>query len=753
MSERPSQRACERCKRLKVRCENFSGDGSCKRCRNANAKCQLTVRSRGLKKVEKDAAALLTIGEAAVNRIGDVIGRAEGSDADEESEEESEEYGSTVFDSPTHSVYRFKTPFDFIREGARKGDLAAAKVQAPPVGAQLSPDSDKVDVRAGNFLNHAAAASLPLANVPGADKLAILGVLTTNEVETMFKLFMDYINPYMSMLDEKLHTVEMLKTRSPFLLTVITMIASRYYTPRPDAYIRIMDITEKLVEEAIMDMAQSTEHCQAFILLASYPTPNREYSENKNWLYSGIAFRVATDVGLYKPQQLPAANELLEREALNRTRTWIVCFCLDESMSVHYGRPATISRDDSVVKNSWDWWKTNCERYAHPHDVHLLLFVDLLRALRAALDKGQQEESKEIDYDKICREFDVEVAELVARGETIYQEATDRAEPVCILRERMGHFTAVYSQLIIHSMAFQKDNHRTTQQEQKCLRKCLDTAFRVLDILTNELAPTGFLRYAPDGYYWHVSFASAFLLQFLGPDHHNKVNDEDRDRIISRLRQLIDILGSGAVAVDGSHPPKLFSRLLSGMLSKHVRLARANAPSGSATTVMSSEDHTSTTLWSPVPSIGLSQTYSQLQQWLQQSPPILPQIRGIPVTRIGPLEISGFVHLAARELQLDVYYRPPGWNMNYHTLTLCTPAVYSDRVPLQHPDHGMSVLVPFQTPQLRGRIECGVVVTHGSQPGTVRRWLAINPNFQSAPLAGGKFAQQPTTQVILMRLP
>jgi len=59
---------------------------------------------------------------------------------------------------------------------------------------------------------------------------------------------------------------------------------------------------------------------------------------------------MATELGLYKQQPLPAATETIEREALNRTRTWIICFCLDVSISVHFGRPITIARDDAVVK-------------------------------------------------------------------------------------------------------------------------------------------------------------------------------------------------------------------------------------------------------------------------------------------------------------------------------------------------------------------------------------------------------------------
>jgi len=57
------------------------------------------------------------------------------------------------------------------------------------------------------------------------------------------------------------------------------------------------------------------------------------------------------------------------------------------------------------------------------------------------------------------------------------------------------------------------------------------------------------------------------------------VDDQTREQIVIRVRELIEVLGSRAVAVDGSHPPKLFSRFLNGMLSKHVRQAKRVASS------------------------------------------------------------------------------------------------------------------------------------------------------------------------------
>lgn len=86
-----------------------------------------------------------------------------------------------------------------------------------------------------------------------------------------------------------------------------------------------------------------------------------------------------------------------------------------------------------------------------------------------------------------------------------------------------------------------------------------------------DIAATGTLRYAVDGYFWYCSFASAFLLKFLGPEHRDKVDAATREKIVEYVRELIGVLGAREVAVDASHPPKLFSKFLAGMLAKHVK--------------------------------------------------------------------------------------------------------------------------------------------------------------------------------------
>ena len=75
-------------------------------------------------------------------------------------------------------------------------------------------------------------------------------------------------------------------------------------------------------------------------------------------------------------------------------------------------------------QNATNWWLANRDRYSHVHDVHLIVFVNLLRAFRTALEKLDNERNG--DYDGICREFDEEVARLVETGNSFFTEYTDR---------------------------------------------------------------------------------------------------------------------------------------------------------------------------------------------------------------------------------------------------------------------------------------------------------------------------------------
>jgi hypothetical protein len=97
----------------------------------------------------------------------------------------------------------------------------------------------------------------------------------------------------------------------------------------------------------ITDGWKSLEVCQAYLLLSVYPQPTRSWAEDRSWLYLGCAIRLAVriqhiynsilisrecasrlalDLNLRGQGAQTCANEVHEREDLNRTRTWLICF-------------------------------------------------------------------------------------------------------------------------------------------------------------------------------------------------------------------------------------------------------------------------------------------------------------------------------------------------------------------------------------------------------------------------------------------
>ncbi|KAG6889466.1 hypothetical protein C0995_000993 [Termitomyces sp. Mi166 len=103
------------------------------------------------------------------------------------------------------------------------------------------------------------------------------------------------------------------------------------------------------------------------------------------------------------------------------------------------------------------------------------------------------------------------------------------------------------------------------------LNKCLDAAKSVIRNMVENLAPTGYMRYAPDGHFIFASFASAFLLMLLKPEFSSLLSKEQETEVFDLIGRLIQTLSSPEIAIDDRHTPKLYARFLAGLLSRHRR--------------------------------------------------------------------------------------------------------------------------------------------------------------------------------------
>jgi len=85
------------------------------------------------------------------------------------------------------------------------------------------------------------------------------------------------------------------------------------------------------------------------------------------------------------------------------------------------------------------------------------------------------------------------------------------------------------------------------------------------------LAPSGYMRYSPDGHFVFASFASAFLLKLLRPEFSSFLTKGQENDVFDLIGRLIQTLSSPKIAIDDRHTPKLYARFLAGLLSRHRR--------------------------------------------------------------------------------------------------------------------------------------------------------------------------------------
>ncbi|KAL0946983.1 hypothetical protein HGRIS_013130 [Hohenbuehelia grisea] len=408
--------------------------------------------------------------------------------------------------------------------------------------------------------------------------------LYPQEIIGLFDLYYQRINPFFSILDHDLHTPDRLIWTSPFLFTVICAIASRYYAQRPELYSLAMNLARDAAGKALIDSSKSVDVCQAFLLLAVYPTPKKKWAQDRSWLLMGVAIRMALELQLNEAPP-PGCDE---REALNRTRTWLNCFCVDGSHAIQFGKLPMLRLDDYLARHSQDWYRSSSMNIAY--DIHLCGYVDLIILMakwKKAINEGsaKRKSGERFDLVDVCVKFDDQLSSGISKwvqryaGESnrqfvstsaIFSASNELSESsICVYRGNTTQMIAAYLRLVVLSLAFQHALKTGLTRDSYVVKKSMDAARKVIQIMVERLYPTGTLKYAMEAHFLYVAFAAAFLLNFLRPKLLPLLDEIQHREIIAIVHQLISILGSNAVALDGRHTPALYSRFLSNLLAKH----------------------------------------------------------------------------------------------------------------------------------------------------------------------------------------
>lgn len=533
---RPSG-ACVDCKSVKVRCEFVPGERKCRRCQAKGLPC--TPRERKKRKPadtheqlqekahEKDIQIQNLLRQfdqlKAEQKIRHWIGKASVKEASPES---------------VHNKPRVQSSLKWDYKGKSPESAAMAFFRAP----------------------HTRNVTPPLI-------IKYCG-LYPEEIQELFSLYFARINPFFSILDPELHTAENLIWSCPFLFTVMCAVASRYYVARPDIYPLAMDFARDIAGQILVEGNQSIDVCQAYLIMAVYPTPRKRWAEDRSWLLMGVAIRMAMELGLNQPP--PQTCD--ERQRLNRVRTWLNCYCVDGSHAIQFGKMPMVKLDDFMARTTRNWHKSSSMNTAF--DVHLVAYVQILiimakwRATLSSFDKGQLPESFDLIIDCLRTE------EVLARELDIWvtaykEEFTFMPLPICNYRSNTTQMITAYLRLVVLAAAFRHALKRGMSRNCEVFKRALAAAKTVISFMVERLYPTGHLRYAMEANFLYVAYAAAFLINLLRPKFLPLLEERQQREIIILVSRLIDVLSSRDVALDGRHTPALYSKFLSSLMERH----------------------------------------------------------------------------------------------------------------------------------------------------------------------------------------
>ncbi|KAJ1032989.1 hypothetical protein NDA16_000268 [Ustilago loliicola] len=219
--------------------------------------------------------------------------------------------------------------------------------------------------------------STKLDNLPEFDPIN-RGYLTLSEAESLYAVFMQYINPALTLLDPNLHTFDYVRSCSALLLSCTCWIAAKYRVEASQIAADLeMHIRSNLLPTILMEGFRNAEIPQALIILAEYHPQMNTLSEDKAWAYVGFAIRIASELDMNSRISVRPPNRQdgagLARRLRNRERTWLNLWLFETSMSQHMGRRPTLA-NDPVVMGCAHW---HLDKYALPGDKAMVAVVQL----------------------------------------------------------------------------------------------------------------------------------------------------------------------------------------------------------------------------------------------------------------------------------------------------------------------------------------------------------------------------------------
>ncbi|KIY51142.1 hypothetical protein FISHEDRAFT_38437, partial [Fistulina hepatica ATCC 64428] len=406
-------RACTVCRAAKMKCVSAEdGTGKCQRCQRQDTVCVFEKHRRGRKPGSKlsEASKMLRRLEKGLNNAklknpkesyaadmrpidtASSLTTLSGPSAPSQDASLSLSHSRAGYGyPPQNESHRSPMDIDEDDEDSNNAAIFPAKLirgeRRSFLSTILNP-TDSPTEHQPRFNNsysspESTSTSLPKRSLPppGLQDPVASGLISEEDVSTLFDSFFLRLNPFINLFDPSLHTPSYVRDKCPFLFTTMLMAACKFW--KPHVFPKVKKLAHDFSVMAFAEQWMRVEVVQAFSCLTYWKDPE----DNRTWMYIGYACRMAVELGLnkrvYPPPQHESRHQLLERR--NRERTYLVIFVHDRSLSTQTGRQYMLA-DDQFVIQSKNWHRENGPFSVRPEDVIVAAFVELRRLVAETTD-------------------------------------------------------------------------------------------------------------------------------------------------------------------------------------------------------------------------------------------------------------------------------------------------------------------------------------------------------------------------------
>ncbi|RDX49727.1 hypothetical protein OH76DRAFT_1482841 [Lentinus brumalis] len=539
--------------------------------------------------------------------------------------------------SPRNEQSRMES---ILEVAAPTGMMAAAALQNWGANAKSLPDSASESSGSKDSADAGVAGEMyflpgPQANLQlrrliverqSPPDILLSGLITSDDVTALFEIHYKWINPIIPILDENIHSPASVLARCPFLFTIICTVASRYYKEKPQIHGMAIHFAKAAAANAVIDGWKTVEMCQAFALWSVYNPPARRWEEDRAWCYTGIAFRLATELNLSRiPDKF--ADERAARESHNRTRMWLMSFIMDRCLSIQSGK-AWMVQEDSTLRDVASWLRNHkyhnqCDGYLTSLTELLIIMSRFVGTVNPAFGTSSVESIDDIDFAALYRAYDDELMAWKNNIDDRHKGEKSSSEPAIVMEITLVNCVYYYCRLVICCCGMQLMSKQKTLKPSELFAGCVQAATSLVKLMIEGFVPSGFVPYFPELVYVHSAFAAVVLLKCLRPEYNAFLDIQQEERIIDLVKRLFETWTSDKFSLDERHNTQLYARFVKQLMEPHIaRLAQKKRAAGQSTTEVKTEQipisptsvsdsSTSQTMYpEPDPTLSLGDIYS-----------------------------------------------------------------------------------------------------------------------------------------------